>query len=73
MQPMAQTLPAMELAHPELNTIATTLYELIETIGEEMRPGEDRLVTETVLHLFDTGQVKFSEKIFNLKDYSPSP
>jgi len=73
MQPMAQTLPAMGLAHPELNTIATTLYELIEAIGEEMRPGEDRLVTETVLHLFDTGQVKFSEKMFNCRDYLPSP
>jgi len=73
MQPMTQTLPAMELAHPELNTIATTLYELIEAVSEEVQPGEDRLVTETVLHLFDTGQVKFSEKMFNCRDYLPSP
>ena len=73
MQPMTQTLPAMELAHRALNAIATTLYELIEAIGEEVRPGEDRLVTETVLHLFDTGQVKLSEKMFNRRDYLTSP
>ena len=73
MQLMAQTLPAMELTHPELNTITSTLYELIETVSEEVQPGEDRLVNETVLHLFDTGQVKFSEKMFNCRDYLPSP
>ncbi|MBW2105462.1 MAG: hypothetical protein JRI26_05415 [Deltaproteobacteria bacterium] len=72
MQPMTQTLPAMELAHPGLNTIAITLYELIEAVSEEVQPGEDRLVTETMLHLFDTDQVKFSGKMFNLRDYSPS-
>lgn len=69
---MALNFPAVELAHPGLNTIAATLYELIEAVSEEVQPGEDRLVTETMLHLFDTDQVKFSRKMFNLRDYSPS-
>ena len=66
MQPMAQTFPVVEPAHPVLHTITTTLYELIKAIGEEMQPGEDWLVAETVFHLFATGKVKFSNVGFDI-------
>ena len=37
----------------------TSLYDLIEAISEELYPGEDKLVAEIVMHLFESGQVKF--------------
>ena len=60
MQSMAQTFPISNPAQSSLTTFKTTLYELIEAIAEEIKPEEERLVTETVLHLFETGKVKFS-------------
>ncbi len=59
MQAMAKAFHTIEPAHSGSTTVRTTLYELIEAIGKEVEPGEDRLVTETVLDLVDTGQVKF--------------
>lgn len=41
------------------SAIRTTLYELIEAIGEEVPPGEERLVVDIVLHMLITGQIKF--------------
>ena len=42
-----------EQALPELNTLeATTLYDLVEAISEEVEPEDDWLVTEIVLDLF---------------------
>lgn len=38
----------------------TTLYDVIMAINEEVPPEEDALVTETVLHLINTGQIKKS-------------
>lgn len=37
----------------------TNLYDLIQAVSEEVEPGEEALITETVQHLFDTGKVKF--------------
>jgi len=45
--------------HPKTATVVTTLYDLIEAISEEMKSGEDSLVVQTVLHLIDTGKLKF--------------
>jgi hypothetical protein len=59
MQAMAQTFQIVEQAHPGLTTAKTTLYQLIEAISEEVKPGEDWLVVETVLDLIDTGQIVF--------------
>lgn len=41
------------------SSIQTTLYELVEAIGEEIGMGEERLIAKTVLHLLATGKVKF--------------
>ncbi|MGD9033976.1 MAG: hypothetical protein PVJ69_12550 [Desulfobacteraceae bacterium] len=48
-----------EPAQPELATIPTTLRELIEAIEKEVEPKEDHLVGEVVLHLLDTGRIRF--------------
>jgi len=40
--------------------VRTTLYELIDAINEQVQPGEDGLVAAVVLHLFASGQIKFS-------------
>jgi len=37
----------------------TSLYDLIEAISDELEPGEDKLVPETIQHLFDSGQARF--------------
>ena len=42
-----------------LNSIQTTLYELIAAINEDVSPDEDWIVTEAVLELLETGQTKF--------------
>jgi hypothetical protein len=56
---MAQRFDTIELVRPKLTAVKTTLYELIGAINDVVQPGEDRLVVETVLDLFDTGQVRF--------------
>ena len=67
MEAIPQIFHTQEPAHPGLNSVKTTLYELIEAIGQEVKPGEDELVEETVMHLFDTGQVRFLDDAFEVK------
>ena len=43
----------------ELNSVQTTLYELIAAINEDVLPEEDWKVTDAVLELFETGEAKF--------------
>ena len=38
------------------STIKTTLYELIELVSEEIRPGEEKLVPVIVDQILETGQ-----------------
>ena len=49
----------VELATPETTPIVTTLYDLIATLTEEVEPGEDDVVTATVVHLCNTGRLRF--------------
>jgi hypothetical protein len=37
----------------------TRLFDLIAALQEEIHPSEDWIVTNIILHLFETGQVKF--------------
>jgi hypothetical protein len=46
---------------PEHRPIYTTLYDLIAAISEEVGPEEDHLVTATLIHLLNSGRVKFAE------------
>jgi hypothetical protein len=38
--------------------IKITLYELVEAISDELQPGEDGLVTQVVMHMLATGNIK---------------
>ena len=37
----------------------STLYELMEAIGDVIQPGEERLVAVVVQDLMDSGQLRF--------------
>jgi hypothetical protein len=41
------------------NISQTSLYDLIEAVSDEIKPGEDNLIPKTIQHLFDSGQAKF--------------
>jgi hypothetical protein len=43
----------------DLTRVHTTLYELIEAIGEEVGYGEDALIAQTILNMLDSGRIKF--------------
>ena len=43
----------------ETTNIVTSLYDLIEAISEEITAGEDGAIAQTVMHLVDTGRLKF--------------
>jgi hypothetical protein len=53
--------------HATPTAIETTLYDLIAAISEEVDPAEDDLVTATVVHLMNSGRVKFSGDSRNLE------
>ena len=60
MEAMTQTISTAKPAHWKSTIIKTTLCELIEAINEELQPGEEHLVSTIVLHLLDTGKIKFT-------------
>ena len=45
--------------HDERSRVS--LYDLIEAVSDEIEPGEDELIPETIQHLFDTGQARFTD------------
>jgi hypothetical protein len=59
MQQIPHAYSRPESAQPELATITTTLGELIEAINEEVEPEEDHLLDEVVLHLLESGRIRF--------------
>jgi hypothetical protein len=59
MQQLPHAYSRPESTQPELATIKTTLGELIKAISEEVEPEEDHLVAEVILHLLETGRIKF--------------
>ncbi|MGD9041597.1 MAG: hypothetical protein PVH82_18290 [Desulfobacteraceae bacterium] len=59
MQQISHAHSRLEPTEPDLAIIATTLGELIKAISEEVGPQEDHLVAEVVLHLLETGRIKF--------------
>ena len=59
MEQLAHDFSTLEPAQPELATIKTTLGELIGAINEEVELEEDHLVAEAVLHMLETGRIKF--------------
>jgi hypothetical protein len=54
MQRMAQRFNAMTTERPEFERIDTTLWELVETLNEEIRPDEENLLALIVSHMLDS-------------------
>jgi hypothetical protein len=63
---MASTVATARITYPKRTAITTTLYDLIEAINTEVAPDEDELVTATVVHMLNSGRVKF---LGDLKDH----
>jgi hypothetical protein len=59
---------AMQVGRHALPTvIQTTLYDLIAAISDEVDPAEDDLVTATLVHLINSGRVRFTGDSRNIK------
>lgn len=54
-------------SHADTGTIHTTLYDLIEAISAEVGPQEEHLVTATLVHLLNSGRVKFADDARQLR------
>jgi hypothetical protein len=61
MQAAARIVSQKAPYHQPSTTITTTLYNLLEAIQEEVPDGArgDRLATEVVAHLLDSGRIRF--------------
>jgi len=59
MQNISHMLLRKDTRKLKLVSIRTTLGELIEAINEGVKPEEDNLVPEVVVHLIETGRIKF--------------
>jgi hypothetical protein len=55
----ARITEAAEGVLQQRSTIETTLYDLVVAIREEIAPDEEHLVTPIVVHLLNSGRVKF--------------
>ena len=53
---------AVEGKVPSRRRIVTTLYDLIAALYDSSAPGEEALVTTAVVHLLQSGRVKFLER-----------
>jgi hypothetical protein len=67
MQNSTQSILEQVPACAASTTIVTTLYDLIEAISAEVEPGEDDLIIATVMHLLNSGRVKFTGDWRNAK------
>jgi hypothetical protein len=63
MQQIKQSLQPVERDEPECRYITTSLYELIETISEELRPGEEELLGRIVIDLAEDQRIQLKENV----------
>jgi hypothetical protein len=61
MQAIARIVSQKAQLHQLSTTITTTLYDLFEAVHEEVPRGSqgEKLVTEVVVHLLDSGRIHF--------------
>lgn len=59
----AHLMNVAETVLRQRTTVETTLYDLITAIREEISPDEEHLVTPIVVHLLNSGCVKFVDGI----------
>ena len=62
MKTLTYTFPRVGSPSPQSTIIQTTLYDLIEAIAAEVRPGEEALVTATAKHLLRSHKARFIGK-----------
>jgi hypothetical protein len=62
MKTLAYAFPRVASPSPQSTTIQTTLYDLIETLAAEVKPGEDALVTAVAVHLLRAHRARFIGK-----------
>lgn len=61
---MAKSITSFEALSDEQTaptTIQTTLFDLIAAISDEVGAEEEELVTATVMHLMNSGRLKFTD------------
>jgi hypothetical protein len=56
---MKTAFPLKSSKETKSRAIISTLYDLIEALGEAIQPGEERLVPIVVLDLMQSGQLRF--------------
>jgi len=59
MQQPTQSVQVLPRQNPEYEYITTTLYDLIETINEELKPGEEALLGRVVSDLAEAQRMQF--------------
>lgn len=59
MEMMALDFNSTRQPDTESAVIQTTLFDLIEAISEEVQPGEDRLIANTVVHILESCKARF--------------
>jgi Mg2+ and Co2+ transporter CorA len=57
MQRITQSIQALPQENPEYEYITTTLYDLIEAINEELKPGEEELLGMIVSDLAEDQRI----------------
>jgi hypothetical protein len=63
----------MEPKPKKVISTETTFYELIEAIGDIVTPGEERLIPEIVLNLFNSGHIRILSSLDYLKAKQADP
>lgn len=52
-----------KIEYSQSTVVNTTLYELIDAISDDLLPGEEKLVGEVVVNMFNTGKIKFTNNV----------
>jgi hypothetical protein len=62
METLTNAFPRVESPLRQSTTIPTTLYDLINAVAAEVRPGERALVTAITVHILRSHKAKFIDK-----------
>jgi hypothetical protein len=63
MQLTTKNFSSFKRRYPQQTVVKSTLYELIDVISDEVLPGEEKLVVEVVVHMFNTEKIKFTNDV----------
>lgn len=63
MQLATKNFSPFKIEYSQSTVVNTTLYELIDAISDDLLPGEEKLVGEVVVNIFNTGKIKFTNNV----------